>query len=71
MANRMKGCPTIGSRKRQLGRVAYRPRLPFFSSWLKTEAASFLTSFAVGFLAPESTLDAREDVLSEDCFLAI
>ena len=45
--------------------------LPFFSSWLRTEPANFLTSAGVGFFAPDRTFDARVDVLLLDCFFAI
>ena len=46
-------------------------RGPFFSSWLRTEAASFLDSLSVGFLLPLRTLLASEDVLLPDCFVVI
>ena len=49
----------------------YLARFPFFSSWLNTDAASFLTSLVVGFFAPDSTLEANVDVLSEDCFFGM
>lgn len=45
--------------------------LPFFSSWLSTEPASFLASAVVGFFAPDRILEARVEVLLLDCFLAI
>lgn len=43
---------------------------PFFSSWDKTEPASFFASLGVGFFAPESTLLASVEVLEVDCFFA-
>jgi len=45
--------------------------LPFFSSWLSTDAASVLTSVAVGFFLPDSTFEASVDVLLVDCFFVM
>lgn len=41
---------------------------PFVSSWARAEAARLLTSLAVGFLLPASTLPARDETLEPDCF---
>jgi len=44
---------------------------PLVSSWLNTDAARDFTSFLVGVFLPDKTLEARVDVLLDDCFLAI
>lgn len=45
--------------------------LPFFSSWLNTDAASFFASDCVGFLAPDKTFPASVDILLLDCFFVM
>lgn len=45
-------------------------RLPLFSSCDNTEAAKLLDSTCVAFF-PFSTRDAKEDILSEDCFFGL
>ena len=59
-------CSVLGARKLHFLGLG----LPF-SSWLSTDAASFFASVAVGFFAPLRTLDARDETLGPDCFLAI
>tara|TARA_B100001989_G_C24532743_1_gene462558 strand:+ start:981 stop:1430 length:450 start_codon:yes stop_codon:yes gene_type:complete len=56
----------------QIGRGAYLFFLcPLVSSWLNTDAASDFISFLVGVFLPDKTLDAKVEVLLDDCFLAI
>jgi hypothetical protein len=44
---------------------------PFFSSWERTDPARRFASAAVGFFAPLSIFDARDETPEELCFLAI
>lgn len=44
---------------------------PLVSSWLKTDAARDFISFLVGVFLPDKTLEAKVEVLLDDCFLAI
>lgn len=70
---RRAGSPRCGRRSGLLPRPRYRFGFlrPFRSSCAKTDAASALASCAVGFFRPDSTAEARLDVLSLLCFLAI
>lgn len=45
--------------------------LPFVSSWARTDAARDFASSSVGFLAPLKTFAAKDEALSDDCFLVI
>jgi hypothetical protein len=55
---------------REAGYFDFRDSWPFFSSWLRTEAARDLLSFSVGFFSPD-TLPANVGAFEVDRLLAI
>lgn len=55
----------------EAGYFDFRGSWPFFSSWLRTEAAKDLLSFSVGFFSPDRTFPASVEVFEVDCFLGM